>query len=176
MFITKAYRTSTILALSFIVFACLQLFINFKRGIVSSPFFHYGMYSQVHVKPKNLAVFAIKVNNTLLEPYSFAAQEWDKIILPLQAFDTLQQNYHQQKFSADIGRLLQKIHLQPNAKHFNQNLNKANFTNWYTHYLSNILHLDIQKLEIDKLYFNTYTTTAPTLLNKELFLLHDANQ
>ena len=47
MFLQKVYKHSKLLFLAMLGFIAGQLFINYKHGVVCSPFYHYGMYSEV---------------------------------------------------------------------------------------------------------------------------------
>ena len=50
MFLKKLYQHNKFWFVVIILFIAGQLFINYKRGVVFSPFYHYGMYSSA-IKP-----------------------------------------------------------------------------------------------------------------------------
>jgi len=60
-------------------FVALQLAVNAKRGMVFSPFYHFGMYA-APVKPVlSYPIATITVGNDTLRGSDFSPQGWDKI-------------------------------------------------------------------------------------------------
>lgn len=134
------------LALAFFVTA--QLYINYKRGVVATPFYHYGMYSEVMKIENEYPVFEIEVNGQRLQAKDYTAQQWDKIILPLTYYTTI--NKSNTLYHTDIKRLLDKIHFSSNEHHFLQACDVNGLTTWYRLYLQNILKQKVLGLDIKR--------------------------
>ncbi len=130
-----------------VLFCIAQLFINYKRGVVVSPFFHYGMYSAKKDMPDTITVFEVQINGKPLEPFHFSAQEWDKLMLPLYQYAAVQQ-HNSNKWNTDIERLLSKINIHPNAANFLLMDNAEKFKTWYQSYTETIIGYQINSLTI----------------------------
>src|SRR4051812_31223866 len=109
MFLQKVYRHSKILFAAMVFFIAMQLFINYKHGVVLSPFYHYGMYSGVMNTNDSYTIFAVGLNGKQLRGQDFSSQQWDQIMLPLQYYSAI--NKSNELYEADIKRLLEKMHL-----------------------------------------------------------------
>lgn len=140
-----------------ILFIAGQLFINYKRGVVLSPFFHYGMYSEVIQPATSYNVLEIFVNGSRLQTKNFSPQEWDKITLPVDRFYH-QQMWNSQLFKADIHRMLPFT----DSGYFINTITEETFNNWYRQQLENITGKKINTFQI---VFAGYTFNG-TSLNK----------
>jgi hypothetical protein len=124
------------------VFIVCQLFINFKHGMVFSPFYHYGMYSEV-MKPQQVyPVFGVVVDGEELKAKDFTPQEWDKIIQPVDYYSK-----HQQWNNEMFAQAHRLTGINDSAKYFNR-LTKNDFNFWYQQYLSQILGREITSFSI----------------------------
>ncbi len=134
------------------IFIIGQLFINIKRGMVFSPFFHYGMYSEVIPVRRTYGVFEIIVNGSTLQAQNFSAQAWDKIILPLTWYSSIKTKSNSLYYT-DIKRLSGKLYITTNERNYLQNCDSNTFQRWYKSYLQAILEQEIGTLNI---YFRIY--------------------
>jgi hypothetical protein len=148
MYLKQLYKQHKGWFLFAILFCIAQLFINYKRGVVASPFFHYGMYAAKMNIPDTIEVFEVAVNGKPLEPFHFSAQEWDKLMLPLYQYNTVQQ-HNSHLWNTDIQRLLSKLGMkQTNADNFLSSINLDAFTKWYREYCSSIVGYKIDSITI----------------------------
>ena len=132
-----------------VLFIIGQLFINFKRGMVFSPFFHYGMYSEV-MKPKDsYPVFEMVVNEAALQAKDFTPQQWDKIQQPLIYFNKHRQ-WNEQMFS-EADRLFG----MSDSSRFINTLPKRSFYTWYQNYLSMVLERPVTTLLVQQKNYNS---------------------
>jgi hypothetical protein len=129
------------------LFVIAQLFINFKRGMVFSPFYHYGMYSEVMTVKDSYGIFEIEVNGKTIKASDFSAQQWDNIILPLTWYSTINTKSNALYYT-DIKRLMDKINVTTNEKSYLQKCDINSFERWYQSYLQRILSEDIATLNI----------------------------
>ncbi len=124
------------------LFIVAQLLINFKRGIVFSPFFHYGMYSEVMKPKESYPVFEVIVNEEALQAKDFSPQQWDKIQQPLIYF-----NKHKQWNEQMLAEANRLFHISDSSK-FTNTLPKRSFYTWYQNYLSLVLKKPVTTLLI----------------------------
>jgi hypothetical protein len=117
MFLKEVYRHSKWMFAGMLLFVSGQLVVNYKRGMVFSPFFHYGMYSE-KVKPRpDYLVNIVTMNGDTLRGADYTPAQWDKIQYTLHqviasSCDTL---FYQNQ----IQRLYAKAHLPaPESKIF----------------------------------------------------------
>ncbi len=107
-------------------FVCIQLFCFYKGGMVFTPFYNYGMYSEVmDVKPEYEinGVGHVKGND-------FSPQSWDKIYYTLGQYQSLDKN--DSLYANEVIRLFAKAHLlQPATANFIRPLSPADFNAWY---------------------------------------------
>ena len=129
-----------------IIFVVAQLFINFKHGMVITPFFHYGMYSHQIKMENSYEVFEIKVNNKPLKGSDFTPHQWDKILLPLVYCSHLPQSNG--LYENEVKRLLAKLHISTKEKDFLQQCSLESFEKWYNKYLETILGEPVYSSEI----------------------------
>ncbi len=129
-----------------IFFIAGQLFINYKHGVVFTPFFHYGMYSEVMKANDDYAVWEIEANNKKLQAADFSIQEWDKIILPLQYYAMI--GICNGVYLSDTKRLLKNIGITSDDKKFLNTCNLGSFEKWYIKYLQEITGTEIKNISI----------------------------
>jgi len=160
MFLKSVFNHSKLLFLLMIIFIAGQLFINYKRGVVFSPLFHYGMYSEVmHVKP-TYQVWEVQVNGQKLSAEDFSIQQWDKIILPLQYYQGI--NSSNQLYHRDVKRLLQKLHLFTTEENFLSNCSYPDFEQWYKRYLQSVTGEAVSDMEITYRSYRFDSVLIPT--------------
>jgi hypothetical protein len=167
MFLQKLYKHNKLLFALMIAFIIGQLFINYKHGMVFSPFYHYGMYSEVMKEKDNYAVFEIEVNGKKLLAQNFTIQQWDKIILPLNYYSSINTKSNALDYS-DIKRLMNAIHIDANESKYIQTCNSKKFENWYQLYLGNLLNKKIDNLQIQ---YHIYQYKSGTLQPTDSILL-----
>ncbi len=151
MFLQKVYKHSKLLFFTLLGFMAGQLFINYKHGVVCSPFYHYGMYSEVIKVKDKYQVWEIMVNGKKLKAKDYSIQEWDMIVLPLQYYESIKKN--NSLYQSDIKRLLGKLHISAPENYYLITCNYPQFEKWYADRLSNITQLSVQNLSIN---FRTY--------------------
>jgi hypothetical protein len=88
LYLQQLYRHNKWLAALVIAFFAVQLFINYKQGVVASPFYHYGMFSAPAKIKHQYAVNSFFVNGQLLRGQDFTPQQWDKIYVTYDAYVT----------------------------------------------------------------------------------------
>jgi hypothetical protein len=149
MFLSKLYRQHKGWFVFVVLFIIGQLFINYKHGIVFSPFYHYGMYSAVMMPSEKYEVTEIDVNGKPLQTKDFTPQAWDKIMLPLSMNNT------QQQWNSSLYNELVKsfLHTKDSSAYVNS-YTSAEFKDWYETYLTSILHTKIDPLNIKTITAN----------------------
>jgi len=170
MYLQQVFRYNKWLFALCIVFAAGQLFINIKRGMVLSPFYHYGMYSEViRVKP-SYQVFQVVVNGIPLQGSHFTPWQWDRILWPVVYYS--QVNKSNALYTTDVKRLLQSIHLQPEDKHFLAACNYTQFEGWYKNFLSRLTNQQVSTIEVNLRQHSLVTSKlqpgTPTLSLQDL--------
>jgi hypothetical protein len=143
MYLKELYHHHKFWFLITVLFIIGQLFINYKRGVVFSPLYHYGMFSEVINPQRNYTVTEIFVDEKLLRTKDFSPYQWDKIALPVNMFYT-QQQWNSTIWQRDIHRLLR---ITDSSKYLN-NITEASFKEWYKNYLQTILHQTISTIKI----------------------------
>jgi hypothetical protein len=123
-------------------FALGQVLINLKHGMVFSPFYHYGMYSEVMKPRESYPVYEIVVNEQSLRAKDFTPQRWDKIVQPVQFF-ARHQEWNGYIFS-EMNRL---SGISDTARYFNHTT-KREFYRWYERYLATELGTRVHSLNI----------------------------
>lgn len=148
-----------------ILFVIGQLFINFKRGLVVSPFYHYGMYSEVINPQPAYDVYEILVDNKLLKAEDFSIQQWDKIVMPIKYFHS--QDSMNVLYKKDVKRLMQQLRISTASSKFVTHIDSLQFLNYYKPYLFNILGRKINSVDIaSSLYaFDGKQLRRTTLVN-----------
>ncbi len=155
MYLKKVYRHNKFLFLFCILFVAGQLFINYKRGLVFSPFFHYGMFSEVIRVKNQYTVSEVSVNGKLLAAKDYSPAVWDDIMQPVELF------YHQQmssnQWQVDIHRLLPFA----DSLKFVNSLSESDFKKWYRLHLQPVLKQPVDSVQIafTDYYFNGKSLT-----------------
>lgn len=151
MFLKQVYKYNKWLFILMALFAAGQLFINFKQGLVVTPFYNYGMYSEVLKPDSSYQVFKVEQNGRLLRGQDFSTQEWDKILLPLSFYANKSRNNN--LFETDIKRILSKGNIKATPGNFLIECDCTSFVDWYAGYLSRITKEPTKSL---KIYYQTY--------------------
>ena len=135
MYLSRLYRHNKILFLLIVLFAVAQLVNNIRHDIAISPFYSYGMYSEV-IKPDSVyKVAEIYVNGKQLQSKDFTALEWENISFPVTQFYR-QEEWNKKIWKQDIHRLL---HFTDSSK-FANNLTDDDFLQWYKLHLQSVLN------------------------------------
>jgi hypothetical protein len=156
MFLRQVYKHNRIIFVLMILFIIAQLFINFKRGMVVSPLYHYGMYSEVIDVKNTYNVFEVEVNGQRLPAKDFSPQQWDKVIVPLTYYTSINTKSNA-LYHTDIKRLTTGLFITTNEEQFIQRCSYDEFIQWYRSYLESVLRKAITTLSIQS---RTYTYTA----------------
>ena len=114
MFLEKVYRYNKWLFAGMLFFTAMQLFVFYRRGMVFSPWFNYGMYSAVSPPEKEYAVYKIYADDRLLTGSGFSPQQWDALHFALAEADATACN--ENFYNTQIARLFTKFHLPVPAK------------------------------------------------------------
>ncbi len=137
MFLKQLYKYNRWYFFLVILFISGQLLVNFKRGAVFSPFFHFGMYSQVMDPQNQYTVFEVVVDGKMLQGKDFNPWEWDKLFQPLVYFVSIPNS--NSLYKNEVQRVFSKFSIRANEKRFVQQCNYDQFMAWYKSYLSGIL-------------------------------------
>lgn len=144
MYIKQLYQHNKFLFAVMLLFIVCQLFINFKRGIVISPFYHYGMYSEV-MKPKDsYDVFGIVADGETLPAKNFSAQQWDKIMQPIIYYS------RHKEWNMDMYNQVHRLTGISDTSKYISNVQKKDFFDWYRRYLSYILKKEVRSLTVQQ--------------------------
>lgn len=144
MYLQQLYQQSKFWFVVVVLFAVIQLALNIRRDASVSPFFHYGMYSEV-IKPQDIYVVPeVIVNDEALQTRDFSPQEWDKIIQPVVLYDA-QKSWNSRIYNEQIKPLL---HFKDSTKYINS-ISDIGFYRWYKTYLETIIHKPVDSLKIN---------------------------
>ena len=170
LFLRKLYHYNRWLFLLFIAFALGQLFINIKRGLTATPFFHYGMYSGFFNLPKDIEVWEVEVNRQKIELIDFQAKNADHIIEPLKFYSQLKNTNG--LYGSHIRRFLGPLNILNNGTSYISNVTREGFISWYKDHLSKIIKKPINELRV---YKNLYSVNHSSLyINDSLLFLNAA--
>jgi hypothetical protein len=126
-----------------VCFIIAQLFIIYKWGVVCSPFYNYGMYSEVMKPAEKYKLINVEVNGKALQAKDFTPQYWDKIMLPLSL------NNEQQQWNSYVYKHVVQVYLHANdSSPYVNNYSSVQFQQWYKNYLQPILSTKIDSLKI----------------------------
>ena len=148
MFLPKLFRHNKLLFLFFICYAFAQLFINVKRGLVATPFLHYGMYSGYMGRANEIDIWEVEVNREKISLIDYNGKIADQVIEPLRLYEQLGNSnllYH-----SHISRFLQPFHLAFDSTAFVCHLANKDFIRWYKNHLSKIIGKNIYELRVFK--------------------------
>lgn len=112
--------------------------------MVFSPFYHYGMYSEVMKPKQNYPVFEIIADGEVLQTKNFTAQAWDKIMQPV-----IYHSKHKEWNAAMYNEVHRITGISDTAKYVS-NVQKRDFFEWYQKYLSAITGKEIRSLIIQQ--------------------------
>ena len=88
MFLKQVYHYNKWLFTGMLIFIIMQILVFYKGGMVFSPWYNYGMYSErMTIKP----VYEITTINGL-KGSDYSPIDWDKINIPVQNFFGLNKN------------------------------------------------------------------------------------
>ena len=146
MFLNQLYKHSKLLFVLVMVFISGQLCINVKHGLVFSPFYHYGMYSQVMQPQNEYLVPEIIVDGTLLKGNDFTPWTWDKILQPVNYFTAIPAS--NALYKNEVTRLTPAFLLPGKTSNFKQPCDYQGFMEWYKKYLSGILGKPVTTVEV----------------------------
>jgi hypothetical protein len=149
MFLKEVYRHSKRIFVGMLFFIVLQLIINYKRGMVFTPFFHYGMYSWKQEPQREYMVNIVMINGDTLKGGQYSPQAWDKIHYTL---DELYLTICQKDFfDKQIARLYTKAGLsRPYENHFIVPDNVPGLLQRYQTWLPGQLHLPAGGVQVRK--------------------------
>lgn len=146
MFLRELQTHNRLLSALVTIFICGQLFVILIWGIVSTPFYNYGMYSEKIALQKNYNVFEVELNGKRLEGRNFSPTEWDKIMVPLQFYAGIKSS--NELYKSEIQRLLNKMHFNSTEALFIQSCNYEQFENWYKKYLEAVTNQKTESLTV----------------------------
>jgi hypothetical protein len=116
VFLKKVYRYNKWLCGAMLLFIAGQLFVFYRAGMVFSPWYNYGMYSDVIKPQKEYAIYKIYADGKLMAGNEYTPQQWDKIHFTLLQTDAATCN--SMFYQNQISRLFIKFHLPVPAEHF----------------------------------------------------------
>lgn len=119
-----------------LLFAAGQLFINYKRGVEFSPFYHYGMFSLPFQIKNVYEVTEVSVNGKQLQTKNYSPNDWDNIVMPVTQYQQ-QKSWNSLIYNTTIRRLLP---VQDSALYINQ-VTTNNFNRWYQKHIISLLKL-----------------------------------
>jgi hypothetical protein len=111
MFLKSVYRHSKLMFAGMVLFATVQLAVNYKKGMVFAPFLHYGMYSAAG-KPDSVHYIPLfTAGADTLKGLNFSPQHWDRISYNYRL--VLQSACDSHFYHTQVKRLYEKAGLQP---------------------------------------------------------------
>ena len=140
----RLYKYNKLLFSIILFFALLQLGLTFKKGVLFSPWFKFGMYSQV-LKIKD-TYRVNKVDN--LKGSDFTAQQWDKIHWTLTQYQLHEKS--DSIYENGIKPFFNQIHLYiPQKSIYYLSVDSANFSHWYYQYISKMMGISPKQFQIE---------------------------
>ena len=140
MYLTKLYRYNKWLFTGIVFFAAMQLLVTYKRGMVISPWYNYGMYSEKIYPQKTYEVNKKLTGSAWL--YLVSPQYDDKVDVTLDNYRKISTNdslYHK-----EITRLFAKMHLPvPATEKYECKLDRQAFNEWFENNISHTQDLFI---------------------------------
>lgn len=136
MYLVKLYKQHKGWFVIVLLFAFGQLFINYKNGVMFSPFYNYDMYSYPALPHRQYQVVQISVNGKLLQPEDFSPNEWDNLVQPIISFNK-QDSWNRLIFDTEVQKFL-PIH---DSALFTNSIKEKEFANWYRKQVINIAHI-----------------------------------
>lgn len=108
-----------------LLFAAGQLLVNFKAGMVFSPFYHYGMYSAKSPPRQSYFINLVQVNGDTLGGADFTPGQWDKIHYTLH--QVISSRCDSLFYQNQISRLYKKAGLPPPPSKYFLNAGSADY-------------------------------------------------
>ena len=136
MYLTKLYRQNRFWFVVALLFAAGQLFINYKRGVELSPFYHYGMFSLPFQIKSEYEVTEVTVNGKLLQTKNYSPNDWDNIIMPVIQFQQ-QKRWNSLIYNTTIRRFL-PVH---DSTLYTNRIKTKDFNQWYKNHIISLLKL-----------------------------------
>ena len=164
MYLKQLYQHNKLWCGIVVFFIVAQLSINYKKGFVVTPIYHYGMYSSPVNQPDTLQIFQVEVNGKPLQPLDFIPQQWDNVILPLNYFYNPTSDTLWKKVCRSIFRISNTNAL---AANYSLQLSTTQFYAWYQTQLQQIQPNKIASIHV-------FSATAVnksnilTIINKQL--------
>lgn len=144
MYLSQLYKHSKFWFVVVLLFIIIQLTLSIRRDASVTPFYQYGMYSEV-IKPQKVYIIpVIKVNGNMLQTKNFTCEQWDKIVQPVVLYDK-QEDWNAKLFTQHI----QPLFTFTDENHYRNNLSKEDFYRWYKNYLAKMLQQPIDSLVIN---------------------------
>lgn len=135
MYLKRLYHQSKTWFVILLLFTMGQLYINYKRGLVISPFFHYAMFSSPVVPQSTYEVPEVWVNGKQLQTKDFSPNEWDNLVIPI-VYYRYQQDYNAHVFVTGVQHFL---HIKDSTKYVNH-ITDETFKNWYIQQVRQIVN------------------------------------
>lgn len=115
MFLKAVYRHSRLLCAVILLFFLLQLAVDYKRGVVFAPFFHYGMYSKPQHLGDTFAAWIVTHGADTLRGHDFSPAHWDKLVdIPARIEHW---NCRYAFFQTEVSPLLQRLGISGAQSH-----------------------------------------------------------
>ncbi len=148
MFLKKLYGFNKIFCTGFVFVIILFCFLNYKRGMVMTPIFQYGMYSGIFHLTDTQAIYKIYVDDKLIDLTKYSFEKNDDILVSIG-------NYEKAKHSNAITfetmkRIMSKVGLSSfmTASNFSNNISDQDFMLWYKRKMEKLFGNPIEKIEI----------------------------
>ena len=158
MYLKKLYRQSKLWFVIVMLFAAGQLFINYKRGVEFSPFYHYNMFSLSSYFADNYKVTEVRVNGKLLQPENFTPNGWDNIVIPIVKYEN-QLYWNTLIYNSTVKRFLS---IKDSSLYINH-LSQQEFDKWYQQRIIRLLGLKDDNTSVQ------YQTATYHRLNDSLY-------
>jgi hypothetical protein len=130
-----------------LLFATIQLAVNYKKGMVFTPFFHYGMYSAPAEIKKEYTINIVTIGGDTLRGKDFTPPQWDKIQYTLNQI--IASNCDSDFYTHQVSRLFKKAGLPaPNTVLFiNKRTSEAQIS-LYKKWLAKQLNRNSESVEV----------------------------
>ena len=136
MYLIQLYKRNKWWFVVVVLFAFGQVFINYKNGVMCSPFYNYNMYSYPSLPHNWYSVVHISVNGRLLQPKDYSPHEWDNLIQPIIFFDK-EKGWNSMIFHTEVQKLF-PIH---DSALYENNISERVFFDWYKKQVLRIAHV-----------------------------------
>lgn len=109
MFLKKVYRYNKWLCGGMLFFTAMQLFVFARSGMVFSPWYNYGMYSEMINPLPQYELYKVYADGELVKGDEYSPAQWDNIHFKLLQADAAACNAT--FYNNEIRRLFKKFHL-----------------------------------------------------------------